>query len=383
MNTLRRSLLLLLVILTVTVLVRATDGPLTPLFNLRGVTDANGYLRISAGTPGGVDTPLTPLSSLRGRTDGNGYLRVACSDCGSGSAPSDATYITQTANASLSAEQALGSLATGLLNVTTTTGVVSSFAPTDDNMLVGSGTVWALKALTSCSGASSAVTYNTSTNAFGCNTITAGLSGSISDTQVAFGTGVNTIGGSSVLTFASGALQYLDHITTLQTSGYVGNSNAVLLAADDSASAKDAFMAFLTIGYKNQLTFATAQGTADTPAPSTDGDTIVDIPFIGAMNPSALGTQAALISVQVDGAPVLNSLAVPGRIVFSTSSNSDANPVERMRIGATGTVSMSGIVTAAGVTISGLSTPTNKPVCFGASGNLYAGTNTAGVLSCP
>ena len=33
--------------------------------------------------------------------------------------------------------------------------------------------------------------------------------------------------------------------------------------------------------------------------------------------------------------------------------------------------------------VSGLTTPTNKPVCFDASGNLYAGTNTAGVLSCP
>jgi len=43
---------------------------------------------------------------------------------GSG-APTDATYITQTANATLSAEQALGALATGILKSTTTTGVVS------------------------------------------------------------------------------------------------------------------------------------------------------------------------------------------------------------------------------------------------------------------
>ena len=44
----------------------------------------------------------------------------------SGGAPTDATYITQTANGSLSAEQALGSLATGIMGVTTTTGVVDS-----------------------------------------------------------------------------------------------------------------------------------------------------------------------------------------------------------------------------------------------------------------
>lgn len=40
-------------------------------------------------------------------------------------APKDATYITQTANGDLSAEQALGALATGLLKNTTTTGVLS------------------------------------------------------------------------------------------------------------------------------------------------------------------------------------------------------------------------------------------------------------------
>lgn len=46
---------------------------------------------------------------------------------GSG-APTDATYITQTANGTLSAEQALGALATGYLKATTTTGVVASQA---------------------------------------------------------------------------------------------------------------------------------------------------------------------------------------------------------------------------------------------------------------
>jgi len=44
---------------------------------------------------------------------------------GSGSAPVDASYIVQTANATLTNEQALGALATGLLKNTTTTGVLS------------------------------------------------------------------------------------------------------------------------------------------------------------------------------------------------------------------------------------------------------------------
>ncbi len=47
---------------------------------------------------------------------------------GSGGAPTSATYITQTANATLTNEQPIGALATGILAGTTTTGVVSSVA---------------------------------------------------------------------------------------------------------------------------------------------------------------------------------------------------------------------------------------------------------------
>lgn len=45
-----------------------------------------------------------------------------------GAAPSNATYIVQTASSGLSAEQALGTLATGILKNTTTTGVLSSLS---------------------------------------------------------------------------------------------------------------------------------------------------------------------------------------------------------------------------------------------------------------
>lgn len=47
-------------------------------------------------------------------------------------APTDATYITQTANGSLSAEQALSSLATGIVKVTTGTGVLSTATANTD-----------------------------------------------------------------------------------------------------------------------------------------------------------------------------------------------------------------------------------------------------------
>lgn len=66
---------------------------------------SNGYISKSGST-------FTPTSSIP-------FADVT------GVAPSSATYITQTANSSLTGEQALGSLATGIVKNTTTTGVLS------------------------------------------------------------------------------------------------------------------------------------------------------------------------------------------------------------------------------------------------------------------
>lgn len=60
-------------------------------------------------------------------------LKTLIGSGGSGGAPTDATYITQTANALLSNEQALGSLATGIMKSTNTTGVVSTIAASAAN----------------------------------------------------------------------------------------------------------------------------------------------------------------------------------------------------------------------------------------------------------
>lgn len=49
---------------------------------------------------------------------------------GGGGAPTNATYITQTPDVTLTNEQAISSLATGLMSVTTGTGVVSGYAGT-------------------------------------------------------------------------------------------------------------------------------------------------------------------------------------------------------------------------------------------------------------
>jgi hypothetical protein len=86
--------------------------------------------------PNGSETIRDPASSATTKTltqgqgmilvcDGTGFLAAATASAGS-SAPADATYITQTANGTLSAEQALSSLSTGIMRVETSTGVVTS-----------------------------------------------------------------------------------------------------------------------------------------------------------------------------------------------------------------------------------------------------------------
>lgn len=65
----------------------------------------------------------SPGANLVFGTDGSG---VKGWQAGGSGAPTTATYITQTANGTLSNEQALSALSTGLMQVTTTTGVVSS-----------------------------------------------------------------------------------------------------------------------------------------------------------------------------------------------------------------------------------------------------------------
>lgn len=74
-----------------------------------------------------TNTGLNPAKAWVGTSTG------ACTEIdASAAAPSNATYITQTPNASLSGEQALSLLATGIPLVTTTTGVVSISSVTND-----------------------------------------------------------------------------------------------------------------------------------------------------------------------------------------------------------------------------------------------------------
>lgn len=89
-------------------------------------------------------------------TVGNNFFAVT------GPTTSTKTFTFPNANATVLTDNAA---------VTTAQGGTGLTAANDDDVLVGNGTVWETKDLGSCSGTNEALTYNTSTNAFGCQTI--------------------------------------------------------------------------------------------------------------------------------------------------------------------------------------------------------------------
>jgi hypothetical protein len=79
----------------------------------------------SASTLGGVKSLACTGTDKLSAIGTDGTPSCSADQTGGGGAPIDATYIVQTANGTLTAEQAMGALATGLVKNTTSTGVQS------------------------------------------------------------------------------------------------------------------------------------------------------------------------------------------------------------------------------------------------------------------
>ena len=172
------------------------------------------------GGAGGVPTRLDSTAGTNGFfLQSNGAAAPTWEAVTSG-APVNATYITQTANATLTNEQALSLLGTGLVKNTTSTGVLSiaiagtdylasmpnltgdvtstgtttSYSATvpfgkggtgvtaaaDDTMLVSNNTAWQVKTIPNCTDtAGNHLNYATATNTFTCGTSNSGGGGGI------------------------------------------------------------------------------------------------------------------------------------------------------------------------------------------------------------
>jgi len=109
-------------ILTSTILLGQTPS------QIRVKVDSLGYLLVSSAAQTPPINTVT-FNNARLRVDANGNLLVA-GNGSSGFAPANATYIVQTANTGLSAEQAIGSLSSGILRGAATTGVITSLGDT-------------------------------------------------------------------------------------------------------------------------------------------------------------------------------------------------------------------------------------------------------------
>lgn len=149
------------------------------------VTDSGGTPSISSTLPSTVQTNITSVGTITTGTWNGSIIPILYGGTGSstaagaltnlGAAPNNAKYIIQTSNASLSSAQVLGSLSTGIVKNTTTTGILSIATAGTDYYSPGNPTIIIDTTL--------AITNNTSLGTHSFQNLTTGTQNS------AFGSG--------------------------------------------------------------------------------------------------------------------------------------------------------------------------------------------------
>lgn len=182
---------------------------------------------------------------------------------GSG-APSDATYITQTSNASLSAEQALSSLATGIMYVTNTTGVITSLGTTLGIANGGTGLATSTTAYgVVCAGTTATGAYQV-LNALGSSgqVLTSNGAAALPTWQTASGGANTALSNLSSVAINTTLLSDTDATDDLGSASIGGNdSNTKLLMHFDGA---DASTTFTDSSASNRTATVTADAQIDT-----------------------------------------------------------------------------------------------------------------------
>lgn len=203
------------------------------------------------------------------------------------------TGTTLASNVVSSSLTGVGTISSGTWNGTTLAynyGGTGLTAAADDSVMVGSGIGWQAQALTACVGANKAVTYDATSNSFGCNTISSSgtPSGNSGEIQYNFSGSFAPASGSSVgniFNQSSGTatnLTLAPTITQTGTAGYtvfkinpslntVGSGNRLLTdwqASGVSVAKVDYAGTFTATSY---ITVSTSAGEADLYQPSANG----------------------------------------------------------------------------------------------------------------
>lgn len=202
-------------------------------------------------------------------------------------APTNATYITQTANASLSAEQALGALATGILKSTTTTGVVS-IAASSDVISLWTGTcnnTTFLRADGACAAAGSGTVTSVGLTMPGIFSVT--------------GTPVTTSGTLAVAASGtSGGIPYFSGATTLASSAAL-TANAVVLGGGAATTPT----VVSGLGSSGQVLTSNGAGVAPTWQAASGGGQVIYAAFKTSDTTRTNNTVSADPALVVSGVP--------------------------------------------------------------------------------
>lgn len=220
-------------------------------------------------------TKLGPVTSLQcgtnmtcSRSGSTGILTSSGgAGGGSGGAPATATYLTQTPDGTLTNEQALSSLSTGLMSVTTGTGVVSTYAG-------ATCTAGQYATATSATGALTCAQVATS-QLSGTVSLTTQVSGTLPQTRGGTGAGSLTCSAGQALT-SNGTAQ---SCTSTLTASDVSCAGACVDVAEIDATGTPSTTTFLrgdgtwqdTIKYADNLTSDPTDCAANRYATTIDG----------------------------------------------------------------------------------------------------------------
>jgi hypothetical protein len=199
MKTLRQ-LIALLVLAGVPQLAFALSGSTANIGTVTVVVQ-NGTVSLTGTvgpTSGGTGASNTATTGRYLKGDGTNFVTSTGSASGVGTCTNQFARVLNSDAAPTCATVSLTLDVTGVLP--TVNGGTELSSAADDNVMVGNGTVWQSKALTTCTGAGKAVTYDASTNTFGCNTISSagvprivfGTQGDITQATTVWASGAST-----------------------------------------------------------------------------------------------------------------------------------------------------------------------------------------------